>query len=208
MKRFFEFNRLFSKEKPDFLVAVDPGLQGGCCAFSLQTQRLLVFELPTKIVFKKEKKIIVKKKELDLRLFLSSLQTFFEEETDHPSVWLLLEKPFKRQVESVNAFAVSMKMFGQILALFSLSFETKIWSLAPLSWTSYFDKEVEVFLEKPKVSKEEQKKRRALFLEKVYEIETESLYSQRGRLKDGIVDALGMLVFFGNKGTVDHFWQY
>lgn len=195
----------FPDFKPQFLAAVDPGLEGGCVFYSLKTNRFLLLEIP----FKKVKRLEDAKKTLDCFAFQEALDAFWQVEcSETPSVALIIEKPFKRPIESANCFGSSMRLFGELKSFFTLSFPTLYFQeVAPYSWSSYFDACVLLFFEGvEKKSKQDQKKRRAEYLLSL-RFKKELFYSKQGRLKDGIVDALALLIWFAEKGKSELFWR-
>ena len=183
-----DFNEKLFVSKADFVATVDPGLKGGCSIFCLKSKGLFAFELPLKETTKREERDIIVKQQLDCIALQSNLLGFAPFGT---RLFLALEKPFKKDDESINSFASSMKMFGELIAIFDLNYTIHLYPLSPISWTSYFDQ----IADTSKYSKEKRKSNRAKCLIEKYGVADELIYTPRKRLKDGVVDALAMQVF-------------
>lgn len=194
-----DFTQALQKDPDAFCVSIDPGLRGGCVLFVPSLRKLRFFELPTKLGPQG-------KQVLDLLLLRKQIEDFVEE-LEKPVAFLTLEKPFKRPQESVLTFGVSMGMIGQLLALFELAFfDAFCFGVTPKEWTAFFDGH---FLPSaPNTSTKDKKKRaRAEALIEAFSFSPKDFFSARGRLKDGVVDAVAILLWTLLKGKKDRFWM-
>lgn len=191
-----DFTRALEEMPGAFLACIDPGLKGGCALFAPSLGKLLFFELPTKVGAKD--KVV-----LDLCKLQEIVVRFTADFLGQPVAFLTLEKPFKVAHESVITFGVSMGIIGQLIALFELlPFEAWLYGVTPKQWTSFFDG---YFLPSG-LSKDKKKKARADALIDAFSFSPKDFFSKRGRLKDGVVDAVAILLWTLLKGQKKDFW--
>lgn len=177
-----------------FLIAIDPGLKGGCILFCPNLKKMVCFELPIKNY--------LNQKNIDLNKLKENILLFIKDFSNQPIGFLIIEKPFKRSKESVLTFGTSIKMIGKILGLFELlNFNVFYYSVTPKEWTSFFDKQ---FINNY-VLKDQKKLARAKSLMKIFSFKYENFFTPRKRLKDGVSDAAAILIWTLLRGKIETF---